>query len=267
MPSVDENIQNLLKGLAEREPTPLQNIHRRVFLLSTPRTASSYLSDLLSASEVMGSIAEWFNPRYIQNYFAMASTNAGLQDYVRFILSRAASPEGVFTVNVHIDHWRILKDEYGFDLLDLGLHSIYHLSREDKIAQAYSYALAKKTDGWAGTMQSGDSGDEEGQVSAVEVTRFLHYIVQAEDTFKDRIRGCVSCPVHEVSHEALVKEPATWLQWILEAEVGLKNLEAHTESMVSSVGEGRQSSGERRSRVDAIRKYLCGGHSVASGST
>lgn len=145
--SVDEWYDNQFRQLQAR-PSAGVAVSRRIAVVSTPRCGSTLFCNALGSTNLFGLPEEWFNPRRIEAYARFAGLESvDLGRYLNHVIDRTTTPNGVFSVNVHVDqveHWK----RKGLDILKLRFDCVIYLARRDKISQAYSYAKALETDQW-----------------------------------------------------------------------------------------------------------------------
>ena len=102
--STDEFIHQLMTKLKTRpDSTPP---YRSLLIFSTPRSGSTYYSDVLSSAGQIGECREWFNFRYMKAYcniFQLQDLN--FDKYLEFIRAKTSNNTGTFAVNMHIDHF------------------------------------------------------------------------------------------------------------------------------------------------------------------
>jgi len=120
--------------------------NKRVIIFSTPRSGSTFLADKIASSGLVGVPDEWLNPIWVN---ALRSENhaKNVLEALDWVSSRTSSPNGIFSINVQMQHYIEWKRN-GFDLVKWGFDDAIYLEREDKISQAYSLAKARHYDKW-----------------------------------------------------------------------------------------------------------------------
>lgn len=148
MPRKSADVIDMLLGvLLQRAdgPAPL----RKVAIVSTPRCGSKYFCSALAATGRFGDPMEWAGPEWVDAHAKMTgASRIDLGAYLRFILARTTTPNGVFALNFHVHqyvHWR----SQGMDLMRIGFDRVYYLSRRDRLAQALPLAQARRTGEWS----------------------------------------------------------------------------------------------------------------------
>ncbi len=124
-----------------------ERVRKRYLIGTSARSGSTYLCSRLCDSGALGFPMEFINESYIYE-FERVFPNPSLDDYERYLASHFCSADGVFGIK---------SDYYRFEeALRLGLlrsllqplDLVIHLWREDYVAQAVSFHLAKETNVW-----------------------------------------------------------------------------------------------------------------------
>ena len=116
-------------------------------ILITGRCGSTHLASMLAASGACGQPMEYFNEMYLPDLNEAARAQS-IGDYIAR-LARARSSNRRF--GVKIDHWRWERLRTFVDVDALFPHgqSVFFLmTRDDVVAQAYSFATARATGIW-----------------------------------------------------------------------------------------------------------------------
>lgn len=126
---------------------------KRILILSTPRSGSTFFSTTLNEIAHFGIIHEWFNDRYINRYIKLRGIKPkefNINEYAQLVINKTTSSKGCFGVNIHMEQLTKWK-ERGVDLLSIGFNLIVFVNRKDKINQAISLATGEKNDVWDGS--------------------------------------------------------------------------------------------------------------------
>lgn len=143
---VDEWLEQQFLLLVKRPPAT--KIRKKVAIISTPRCGSTLFCESLRTTGQIGDPSEWLNPRRMRAFGRVhGKLQVQLAPYLDYVMSHTTTDNGIFSLNFHIDQHQLWKKQ-GFDILSLGFDVVIHLSRRDKISQAYSFAKATATDQW-----------------------------------------------------------------------------------------------------------------------
>ncbi len=122
---------------------------------SSYRSGSQFLCWRLWQTGVLGAPSEVLNPtselRVLMNRFKTSSP----AEYISTLLARRTSRNGVFGRKAHFHHFESFLNEYPELLEVLSPVTYIYISRDDKVAQAVSLAMALQTDAWTSRMEEG----------------------------------------------------------------------------------------------------------------
>jgi LPS sulfotransferase NodH len=113
---------------------------------SIPRSGSSLLCELLGATGLAGAPAEFFHPdkmRMLQRRWEAPA----LADYLRELLARKTSPNGVFGVKAHLGQYDPLFGDSDPRAFLPDLHLVF-ITRRERLRQAISWVRALQTQRW-----------------------------------------------------------------------------------------------------------------------
>ena len=186
-------------------------------ICSTPRTGSTLLCDLLTSTGVLGRPESYFRPPDEVAWatrFAVATDGDRVRDYpafVRAVRVAATTANGVFAARImwgsmHRIAAGLAKPSGRADrtLLEdvLGRLAFVHLSRDDTIAQAVSWARAEQTGYW----QQGDTPQGPPRADVEQMVEILGSITAHNASWRAWFAGNGIEP-HHLSYEQLVAEP------------------------------------------------------------
>lgn len=160
-------LANAARSLAARQDASKL---RKICLLTTPRTGSNALCDVMTAAG-LGWPSEWLNENQIELLHKAAGwTTVRMRDYLSTVVHGTANFEtGVFSIKV-MSHQHENAKKLGVDILSLDFDVIVYLRRGDLVAQAYSYAKAIRSNIW--TSEQDDVAKREGlNIDRSPVTR------------------------------------------------------------------------------------------------
>ncbi|GAA1710372.1 Stf0 family sulphotransferase [Isoptericola hypogeus] len=130
----------------EYDQPPFDGTPRTYVIASLQRSGSHMLGHLLHGTDQLGSPLEYLHPRHLakwQHLLGEPDPAATL----RAVMARRTSPSGWFGVKVH---WRHLagvhEDAAIMDALDP--KDWVRITRDDKVAQAVSFVIARQTKSW-----------------------------------------------------------------------------------------------------------------------
>lgn len=162
-----EHLENLVEASAAR--TWERPERKRLFILFTPRSGSSWFGDLLRSTRVLGNPEEFLNQDTNSEVVRRFATRTEI-DYLNALETVTASGNGLFSIEAVWGHVELC----GFDLLHYygDAHFVY-LRRRDILAQAISLLLATET----GVYHNPTGGAGEAQTGAAD------RLVSPEKTF------------------------------------------------------------------------------------
>ena len=117
-----------------------------VFLI-TGRCGSTHLASLLTESRACGEPSEFFNPDWMPNFPEAGMAN----DLGEYILRLVRARSGNRRFGFKIDHWRwdVLRSLVDVEqLLPVAKSVFFLMTRQDIVAQAHSFAVARATNSW-----------------------------------------------------------------------------------------------------------------------
>lgn len=118
---------------------------KNYIILFTPRSGSSWLTELISNKKILGKPSEWFNPDLMQsamNGFQQPCHN--IYDYCKILQDRHKSPEGFFGAELTATHLSLLQDLVDVDSVFMQPRYVLQL-RGNIVSQAVSLFLATET--------------------------------------------------------------------------------------------------------------------------
>jgi LPS sulfotransferase NodH len=193
-----EEIKRALLSNLKEAPSGVET-KKVVAIISTPRCGSTYLCEVLKNTGKFGMPEEWINPRMLYEYmrlFGLKEIN--FQEYIEFLKAKTTTPNGVFSINFHIDQYISLRKN-NVEMLRLEPDHTFYLYREDKLAQAISFAKAKITDQW-NSHQRAKAPATLDQLSCANIYRSLAKLADMEDFYRANIQHLVTC---EYSYEQI----------------------------------------------------------------
>lgn len=246
-PLVDEWAVAKFRELRQRPPSKVP-VSRRIAVISTPRCGSTLFCTSMNSTGLFGEAHEWLNTGHISCYAEVANLqNVDIGAYLNHVIERTTSPNGVFSINVHVDQiidWK----RQGLDVMSLKFDRVIYLYRRDKLSQAYSFLKAIETGRWQTTL-SGHRELGAAGLPTAKVLRMLKSIVDWDLQFNENF-------------DALIAGRFAYEDFATDSNVYRKALEVcgidcpPTVSFTTSLGILRTTADEER--VAAIRDYLVG---------
>ena len=121
---------------------------RKIAIVSTQRSGSTYLGDMLSSTGLMPPFEEWFNRSFLRTFAQLHGIREiNIERYSEWVIKKVTSRDGQFTVKLHVNHL-LEMESVGFDLFKLHFDFTIGMARKDKLAQALSLAKARMTEKW-----------------------------------------------------------------------------------------------------------------------
>jgi trehalose 2-sulfotransferase len=178
---------------------------------SVPRSGSSLLCELLAGTGVAGAPAEFFHPD------KMAALREGwqtpdLDTYVRELLARKTSPNGVFGVKAHWGQYDPLFAEKDPRTIFPDAHIVF-ITRRDRLRQSISWVRALQTRKWAD--QDRPRVERPAVFDADHITRKLGRIEREEKLWESLFARHGITP-HRVLYEDLVETQEATVRAVLE---------------------------------------------------
>lgn len=194
-----------LAEYAQKNPIRAQNFHNRIsdafstpyinnnnneaksyLILFTPRSGSSWLTDIITQQKILGRPTEWFNPDLIQSAMnGLSRKTYNIHEYCQELQNTHKSPEGYFGAELTASHLSLLTD-----LVDI--QSTFNnpayilLLRKNIIAQGISLHLATTTGYFHATNTINQ--DNLAEYSEVKIKKWVNEIIKDEKYFHQFIK-------------------------------------------------------------------------------
>lgn len=180
------------------------------FLCYTNRCGSNYLADLLVATRRFTRAGEFFNGEVIVNK-AREHGHRNLQDYFSWLVGERATARGLVACKLAVHHLELLGEAGLLDqAIDRGLFAF--MSREDRLAQAISWDIARQTERWTSAM-AGTLPDEALVFKPSRLDQCMADIEEQNREFETFFAANGIEPVR-VQYERLVRDPQETLDVI-----------------------------------------------------
>jgi LPS sulfotransferase NodH len=178
-------------------------------ICSTPRSGSSLLCELMFNTGLAGAPTEFFDREQMERFGERWGAQ-GFDEYVRALLAKKTSPNGVVAFKVH---WEQFAGEFeGRELDDLFPNVRYvYMRRVDHVRQAVSWARAEQTGQWASDHAVYGSAEYDPD----HIRRMLTRIERAEEGWEEYFRAAGADPLRIV-YEQFMESPRDCLREVLE---------------------------------------------------
>lgn len=181
-------------------------------ILSTPRSGSTFLSDLLDKNNICLP-HEYFQPaQYLpmlaKRWHCIENGKLNKQLYVKNLVRFRTSPSGWLGINVHGHHLPFFEQCLQW-MPVVDVHYV-HITRKDVVAQAVSYEIASQTKRWS----SHFSAENKPQYSYSDILNKLHRIQHLNATILTHAYTR-EINLTSISYEELVAHPQTTLESII----------------------------------------------------
>lgn len=195
-------------------PFRKQGASFRYLLLTTPRTGSTMVSEMLYAAGVAGDPQEYLSYGYTRAWLQSRPDKIDafrIREYLRELETRKTSPNGIFGIHVHFlqlqpffnESERLVGFLKSFD-------QIICITRVDKIAQAVSWWRARTTQVWEGAAYEHLSEVERDRVrhlayAETAIAERLYAIIQQENNYR-KVLAENGIPYVEYRYEDVVAD-------------------------------------------------------------
>ncbi|KZY38111.1 hypothetical protein A3731_40905 [Roseovarius sp. HI0049] len=173
-PDFDE--ARFIEDMDKRDPP------RTFGIIFTPRSGSSWLTDVLTQTQLLGKPQEWFNPNFVPN-ITRAINAKDLDGYIK-MLRRKHKKGGFFSYEITIYQMRRVFGGGGQFLTYFPRRQpFFYLTREDMVLQAISLAKAVRTSVFHAAQSAEDDiekADAEFTYDAQEIMRWLDHVLDQE---------------------------------------------------------------------------------------
>ncbi len=190
---------------------------RNYLILFTPRSGSSWLTDLIHQQKTLGKPAEWFNPDLIQSAMKnLQHRTHNIHEYCEELQNTHQSAEGFFGAELAASHLSLLTDL--IDIQKTFNNPLYILLlRKNIVAQGISLFLATET----GFFHATNTINQENSVDYNEkkIKKWITEILHDEKTFNNFINR-TSCNPVLIWHEDLKNNTEKTMKHILKSVTG-----------------------------------------------
>lgn len=179
---------------------------------SLTRSGSQFLASALWKTGLLGAPCEYLFPAYDMRPMMNRLRATSQADYIAKLLACRTSRNGVFGINVHIQHFNSFLRSYPALPDVLAPLTYIHTTRRNKLAQAVSMAKAYQTSAWTSQMKASTSS---AQYSRELIEMCLKDVDQQERDWEQWFASNNVTPFRLV-YEDLAADPAAMVRSIIE---------------------------------------------------
>jgi LPS sulfotransferase NodH len=180
-------------------------------ICSIPRSGSSFLCELLASTGIAGAPTEFFHPDKMARLKRRWGIDT-MEEYLRALLARKTSPNGVFGAKAHWGQYEPAFGEADPRRLFPNVRVIF-ITRRDHLRQAVSWVRALQTLHWAATDRP--RVERAAEFDPDHITRKLGRITREEGFWADLFERYGIAP-HNVVYEDLIADRRRTLREVLE---------------------------------------------------
>jgi LPS sulfotransferase NodH len=176
----------------------------------TPRSGSSWLTELLAATRLAGNPEEWFNHNSLEGILKNYKCS-NLEDYLKCIKGHQSTPNGWFGVEASFFQFNLVLEHTPFEKIFQENLKVIYLTRNDFISQGISLYKAVET----GVFHSfqGDRSSQECQYDPKKLEYWILHILYQEYYWERFFTQKQINPLR-ISYEELVKDTNETVQKI-----------------------------------------------------
>lgn len=121
---------------------------KKILILSTPRSGSTYFCNLLESSGNFGVPSEWLSPKVINDFNKSSMTKIkDIRQWYKLVQEKAVSKNKVFSIKLMIRQYAFWKNN-GFNIPLEDFDIVIYVKRNNFLSQAISLAKCRITDVW-----------------------------------------------------------------------------------------------------------------------
>jgi LPS sulfotransferase NodH len=234
---------------AIRRPFP----KKRFGIFFTPRSGSSWVTEIATKSGLLGNPGEFFNPNFVPK-IARAMRADTIERYCA-VLQRRKSPRGIFGFEItYFQLERVFGSEAAF-LREFPPDLPYvYLTRRNIVLQAVSLAKAVETEVFHSAQATAEDlarADREFAYDPEKIRHWLAHIVEMEKRFERFFAGAGIAPVR-LQYEQISRWGAERTVRRLAQAAGVKGVVSLAETTLAhrKIGTGKNARFARQFRLD-----------------
>ena len=146
---------------------------QNIVIFFVARSGSSWLTELLTKTRMLGNPEEWFNPDFVAENARNLGAKSELE-YIKALQSELGSNNGIFAIECSYSQMELLEEIDFFDIFNNENNTkFFYLRRKDLVAQAISLYSAKNT----GIFHASQSRQVEDTKVGYDGPNILHWLV------------------------------------------------------------------------------------------
>lgn len=201
--------KNSMELSPERDFPDASPVRTRYAILSSPRSGSTLLGRMLFKTRMAGDPLEYLNPHLLKLERARTGTQSlTYPDFIKDMERRRTSQNGMFGMQIHFSH--LLSAFPGSKLTApmanfiRGFDKLIWVRRRDRMRQAVSFALARKTGAWSSEERKVVSIRNPTEIHPTDCLKALN-VVCGNDADWENLINILKLDVHVVWFEDLTQ--------------------------------------------------------------
>lgn len=184
---------------------------REYFIAITPRSGSSWLTELLASTHIAGNPEEWFNPNHLSGILENYKCD-NVFDYMKSIKARQCTANSVFGIEASFYQLKLVLEENSFNSI-LKDPKVIAWTRKDFVAQGISLFKAVET-GYFHSLQGNKMAIKEAEYNATKIKEWILHILYQEAHWETFFKTQGITPLR-LTYEDLVSDTLGILKKIL----------------------------------------------------
>ncbi len=172
-----------------------------LLMLTEARSGSNWLGSAVDGTGVLGNSGEWLDPTILK----VGPKRTSGDDYIRAVLERATTNNGVFYVKIFPRHLHWFQIQYGFDFIKRMMKEhdvlLVRLTRQDRVRQAISFSKGLQSKAWSVEGKAKETVNVE--YNFAQICR-IYFMFQRSSNYWESYLA-----VQDLKHEAFIYEELT----------------------------------------------------------
>lgn len=241
-----------------RQDMKLHGPARTYVIFFTPRSGSSWLTEILTKSGYLGIPEEWLNPNFIPNTSKVVNSDS-IANYIK-MLKRKRQKGGTFGIEMtYFQYKRSFLNDSEFSTLFPSGTKFFYLVRKDIVSQAVSLAKAVAT----GVYHSANADElkiekanEDFKYDKKDIEKWLRHILSMEQG-NEELFARLGIEPYRICYEDMTTKGAVATVKFFERSIGIsKDLENDIATSHRKIGTEKNSlfaEAFRRDRISFLR--------------